>query len=312
MAAAAGNSMMKSWFKRHLQVLFYTLGHFSRNRLSVSMTVLALGIGFSIPIIMYSVVDSLTSIGGQWQERPQITLYLDKSADSAQIESIRLRLNNDLRFSHVQYISAEQGLAEFSINNQFEQAIALLDHNPLPPVFVVFPHISHDPDDIAALTNELGQIEYVASAQYDFEWLQKLSALTSFLKRTVIVLASIIAIGLLLLIANTIRLEISNRKNEIEIIDQLGGTPAFIARPFLYMGFLEGFLGGIVAIAISAMILQLLHGPLLKLADLYSLAFTLPRSRLDIVIIVLGSSGLLGWLSAKFTLSQYMRELTPT
>ena len=97
---------------------------------------------------------------------------------------------------------------------------------------------------MAELSNNLGELEHVASAQYDFEWLQKLSALTSFLKRAVILLASIIAIGILLLIANTIRLEIANRKDEIDIIDQLGGTPAFIARPFFVHGIYRRIFSG--------------------------------------------------------------------
>ncbi len=302
---------MKSWFKRHLQVFFYTLGQFSRNRLNVAMTLLALGIGFSIPLIMYSTVDSLSNIGGQWQERPQITLYLKKSINPPQIEALKVTLASNPQLGDIQYISADDGLKEFSASHQFDEAIALLDENPLPPVFIVFPLLTGNMSDMDALSNNLGQIEHVASAQYDFEWLQKLNALTSFMKRLVIVLACIIAIGLLLLITNTIRLEISNRKDEIDIIDQLGGTPAFIARPFLYMGFLEGLLGGATAILISAIVLKLLNGPLLRLAELYGFAFSLPLARIDISLAVLSVGGLLGWISARFTVLNHMRELAP-
>ncbi len=275
------------------------------------MTLLALGIGFSIPLIMFSVVDSLSMIGGQWQERPQITLYLEKSIDTAQTEILKTRLADDPRFGDIQYISAQDGLKEFSAYHQFDEAIALLDENPLPSVFVVFPLASGNMSEIATLSKELGQLDHVVSAQYDFEWLQKLNALTRFLKRVVIVLSGIISIGLLLLIANTIRLEISNRKDEIDIIDQLGGTPAFIARPFLYMGFLEGFLGGASAVLISAIVLKLLNGPLLRLAELYGFAFTLPLVRTDITLVVLSIGGLLGWLSSRFTVYHHMRELAP-
>jgi cell division transport system permease protein len=302
---------MKSWFKRHLQVFFYTLGQFSRNRFNVAMTLLALGIGFSIPLIMYSTIDSFSNIGGQWKERPQITLYLEKSINEAQIEALKLSLASDPQLGDIQFISADDGLKEFSASHQFDEAIALLDENPLPSVFIVFPLSTGIMSDMAALSNKLGQMEHVAGAQYDFEWLQKLNALTSFMKRLVIVLACIIAIGLLLLITNTIRLEISNRKDEIDIIDQLGGTPAFIARPFLYMGFLEGLLGGASAILISAIVLKLLNGPLLRLAELYGFAFTLPLARIDVSLAVLGIGGLLGWFSARFTVHRHMRELAP-
>lgn len=275
------------------------------------MTVLALGIGFSIPLSMYSVVDSFSNIGGHWQERPQITLYLEKSFSDERIKALGAKLSQDDRIGEVQYISAAEGLASFSTQFKFDQAVALLDENPLPPVFVLYPGNDSDAGVIANLTTEFGLYEGVSSAQYDFEWLQKLSAMTSFLKRAVIVLASVIAVGLLLLIANTIRLEISTRRDEIDIIDQLGGTPAFISRPFLYMGLLEGLFGGLAAIVISSLVLKLLGGPLLRLADLYGFVFNLPALRPDIILVVLLSSGLLGWLSAKFTVSQHLRQLRP-
>jgi len=302
---------MTSWVKRHLQVFFYTLGQFNQNRVSVLMTVLAIGIGFSIPISMYSVVDSFANIGGQWQERPQITLYLQKTISDEQIKNLESKLSNDPRIAELQYISAEQGLKTFSEQYQFDDAISLLDENPLPNVFVIYPENANQGGVIAGLTEEYAQIETVSSAQYDFEWLQKLSALTSFLKRAVVVLASIIAAGLLLLIANTIRLEISIRKDEIDIIDQLGGTPAFISRPFLYMGLLEGVFGGIAAILITAVVLKLFSSPLLKLADLYGISFSLPVWEGHIALAVVLCSGLLGWLSAKFIVAQRLRLLQP-
>ncbi|MEE9446843.1 MAG: permease-like cell division protein FtsX [Arenicellales bacterium] len=302
---------LSNWLRRHLQVFFYTLGQFAQNSINTLMTILALGIGFSIPVIMFSVVDSVSNLGGQWQERPQITLYLDAGIKDAQIESLKTTLASDERLGEIQFISAEQGLAEFSAQHQFQSALELLDENPLPHVFVVFPINATDTASIAELTTSLGVLEAVASAQYDFEWLQKLSALISFLKRAVVVLASIIAIGLLLLIANTIRLEISARRDEIDITDQLGGSPAFIARPFLYMGFLEGFFGGIMALFISAIVLGLLSAPLSRLGELYGFGYDLPLFRLDIALLLLTLSGLLGWISAKFTVSQHLRTLRP-
>lgn len=300
---------MKSWFKRHLQVFFYTLGQFAQNKVNILMTLLALGIGFSIPLVMYSVVDSFTDIGGEWQERPQITLYLEKDSSVEDVGVIKTQLEKDDRLEDITFISAQEGLAQFNAQNQFDEAIALLDKNPLPHVFVVYPVQISDPTRIASLVDELGKLEHVASAQYDFEWLQKLSALVDFLKRAVVVLASVISIGILLLIANTIRLEISTRRDEIDIIDQLGGSAAFISRPFIYMGFLEGLLGGAVAIIISVIVLLILSKPLLKLADLYGFTVHLPLARLDLIMIVLLLSSILGWISAKFTVHRHLRNL---
>lgn len=300
---------MKSWVRRHLQVFFYTLGQFRKNYTSSLMTFFVLGIGLSLPIILFSMIDGFLEIGGQWQSRPQITLYLDKTISDNQTSSLEQTLRKDVRFGDVNYISAKQGLETLSQQFDFNSAIDLLDTNPLPAVFVVYPKKSNSAEHIRSLTQELGKLEGVNSAQYDFEWLQKLNELTHFIKTLALLLGVIISFGIILVIANTIRLEISIRKDEITIIDRLGGTASFITRPFIYLGMLEGLFGGFMAILIAAIILKLLSYPLLKLAASYGFEYHFLYVRSDVILLVLLVSGALGWLAAKFTVLRHLNSL---
>ncbi len=86
---------LKTYFRRHLQVFFYTLGQFAEQKATTALTVLALGIGLSIPAILFSLADSLSSFGEQWQSRPQISMYLYKGTTETKIEELLTAINND-------------------------------------------------------------------------------------------------------------------------------------------------------------------------------------------------------------------------
>lgn len=302
---------LKTYIQRHLQVFFHTLGQFAEQKVTTAFTVLALGIGLSIPAILFSLADSLSSFGGQWQSRPQISMYLEKGVSQEQIEQLQERLNNEPLVQSSQYISAAQGLSEFTQHGTFKNTLELFSDNPLPDVLIVYPIKSIALEQIETLSNHYRQSEFVEQAVYDLDWLKRLNAVETVMKRAVAVLAAIIGIGIVLLIANTIRLEIVNRKDEIEIIDQLGGTSSFIKRPFLYMGMLEGFLGGICALGISAIVLLLLASPIKKLSLLYGIELGLSNIGWVSAVLLVAVSSILGWASALFTVNRRLAELKP-
>lgn len=302
---------LKTYFSRHLQVFFYTLGQFAEQKVTTALTVLALGIGLSIPAILFSVADSLSSFGGQWQSRPQISLYLHKDAEESNIASLIETLSKEALVESTQHITAEQGLNEFVQNGAFKVTLSLFSENPLPDVVVVYPTEEITLEQIQTLTNAYQEIDIIQQAQYDLDWLKRLIAIQTVIKRIVAILAVIIGVGIVLLIANTIRLEITNRKNEIDIIDQLGGTSSFIKRPFLYLGMLEGFLGGVCALVISALVLLLLAKPIANLSHLYGIELGLSNLSWLIALSLLLTSSVLGWAAAQFTVTRALNELKP-
>jgi cell division transport system permease protein len=123
------------------------------------------------------------------------------------------------------------------------------------------------------------------------------------------VLSILMATGVILIISNTVRLGIVNRSEEIEIIDQIGGTGAFIRRPFLYYGVLQGIAGALAAILIANSALLALSTPVERLAKLYDSNLRINWIEFDLLWVVLLTTAVLGWLAARVTAGNYLRKM---
>jgi cell division transport system permease protein len=127
----------------------------------------------------------------------------------------------------------------------------------------------------------------------------------------VAILAGLLSFALIAITFNTIRLQILTRRDEIEVAKLIGATDAFIRRPFLYFGLIQGLLGGIVAWLIVSGSVLLLNHYLGDLASVYASEFSLlPLSIADSVTL-LGFSAYLGWMGAWFSVSQHLWQFEP-
>ena len=87
----------------------------------------------------------------------------------------------------------------------------------------------------------------VAEAVLDMDWLQRLNSLMELSRRLVLAVGGLLVLGVVLILGNTIRLAIENRRDEIVIVKLVGGSNAFVRRPFLYTGLWYGVGGGVFA-----------------------------------------------------------------
>src|SRR5690606_27826664 len=140
-------------------------------------------------------------------------------------------LRRDPTIAAVEIITPEEALEEFRRLSGFEDALALLDGNPLPPVLVVQPGAGLDPEQIQELVSRLRARPEVAQLRLDQEWVQRLHAIMQLIERGVWVVAALLAITVILVVGNTIRLDIQNRRDEIVITKLIGATDAFVRRP---------------------------------------------------------------------------------
>ena len=184
-----------------------------------------------------------------------------------------------------------------------------LRENPLPPMLTVFPELDLNNGEIKELLARLSEKPQVHSISYDQLWLERLTAIIELFRYAVLVLAILMAIGVILIISNTVRLGIVNRSEEIEIIDQIGGTSAFIQRPFLYYGVLQGIAGALAAILIANSALLVLSKPVERLAKLYDSNLRINWIEFDLLWVVLLTTAVLGWVAARFTAGNYLRKL---
>ncbi len=303
---------LRVWLLRHAQVALASLGRLARSPLSSLMTVLVLGIALSLPTGLHLLLKNVQQLAGGWDGAATISLYLQRETSPVQARRLADRIRGQAGIEAVELIGRDQALAEFRRLGGFAGALDALEGNPLPDVVVVHPDPAHsDPDRAAALLQRLQRQAEVEFGQLDLEWVRRFQAITEIARRAVLVLAVLLGMAVLLVVVNTIRLEIQNRRPEIEITKLIGGTDAFIRRPFLYLGIWYGLLGGLTAWLLVSLSLWLLSGPVARLAGLYDSGFQLAGIDAPTLAGLLGLAILLGLGGAWLAVARHLREIEP-
>jgi cell division transport system permease protein len=297
---------------RHLQVLLATLGRLTRNPVSSLMTASVIGIAVALPAGLHLLVKNLQNVSSHWDSSASISLFLRGGVADEVAQQLVDTLSARPDIAAVQLVRPDQALREFREFSGFGDALELLDENPLPHVVLIQPAgKALAPGRAERLSAAMEQLPEVELAQLDLQWLRRLHAFTQAAERGIAVLAGLLGLAVMLTVGNTIRLEIQNRRAEIEIACLVGATNAFIRRPFLYTGLWYGLAGGLIAWLFINLAFRLLQGPLERLAGLYQSAWqTHEYSHLLMATLLLGSP-LLGWLGAWLAVNRQLVHVEP-
>ncbi|MGH8746259.1 MAG: cell division protein FtsX, partial [Burkholderiales bacterium] len=257
---------MRSWLRQHRRALFAALRKLAAQKASGAVSALVIGVALSLPAGGYVLLGGLTSLAAGVALEPQISVYLKAGSTKGDADSLAARLKSDARIGQVRFVPREQALKELKTTDGLADVVDALDHNPLPDAFVVRARDS-DPETLAALAQELRRAPSVAHVQADSVWAQRLASLARLGRLAVLLLAALLGFGLIAVTFNTIRLQILTQRDEIEVSKLIGATDAFIRRPFLYLGLLQGLAGGALALGIVWTGLHLLNAEVRTLAQ---------------------------------------------
>ena len=301
-----------TWLLRHAQMSLSSLGRLSRNPISTAMTAAVIGIALALPSGLHLLVDNVSQLSSSWDGSASISLFLNDNVSDEQADTVRRQIALRPDVGETRLIDRDQALEEFRRLSGFGEAIELLDHNPLPAVVLVRPQERiRGAEAVARLAEELQGYLEIDLAQVDLQWVARLGAITGTIERGVIVLAALLAGAVLLIVGNTIRLDIQNRHSEIEIVKLVGGTDAFIRRPFLYEGIWYGLIGAVIGLVLVLGALYLLDGPVQRLAGLYESDFALavidPASLLGLLL----GGPLLGLAGAWLAVGRHLAQIQP-
>ncbi len=304
---------LQIWLQRHAQVALSSLGRLFRNSLSSTMTCSVIGIALALPIGLHVILNNLQTVSGGWEGSASISLFLKQAVSNEEAAKLERKLRQHQRVESVELVSKEAALNEFRSLSGFGEALEALDSNPLPALLVIRPKAEYTTAGAAQrLVRELELLPEADIVQLDLQWVRRLQAITVIAQRAVLVLATLLSMAVLLIVGNTIRLEIQNRHAEIEITKLIGATNAFIRRPFLYTGFWYGFFGGIIAWFLVAVSVTLLRGPVSNLASLYESAFDLSSLNWLNILSLLGGSALLGLLGSWLAVGKHLSAIEPS
>lgn len=300
---------MSNYILRHLQVLFHSFGQLARTPYSSSLSIAVLGIALALPSGLYVLVTNAKSASVQWQGRPQISVFLELDTTETRARALAAQVERRPGVSRVTVVPAAAALEEFKTLSGFGEALDALGSNPLPAVLIVQPVQTATPEELKTLVGELSNASEVDLAQLDLEWVQRLHAIIKLAQRGVILLAALLGLAVIVIISNSIRLAIFNRRDEIEIISLIGGTEAFVQRPFLYAGLVQGALGGVFAWLLISFGLGLMAGPVAELAKLYGSNFALTGLGHRAAVVLIGIASVLGWVASWITVTRYLNRL---
>jgi cell division transport system permease protein len=301
---------MKVWLAQHRQALALTLRRLLGNPFSTLFSVLVIGIALSLPAGLYVLLHNLGTASGNVSAAPQLSVFLALDASRQDVTQIQARLQRHASIRDVRFIPREQALQDLKQNAGVGDVVASLPHNPLPDALVVTPK-SDDPAALGRLRDELRQWPKIAHVQLDSAWAERLAALLKLGRQAVLILAVLLGIALVAITGNTIRLQILTQREEIEVARLIGATDAFIRRPLLYFGALQGLTGGAAAWLVVSASLHLLNTGVAELAALYAADFKLSALNSgDSARLLLLSTGL-GWLGAYVSVARHLRLIEP-
>ncbi len=306
------NLNIKNYLLRHLQVMLFSLGRLWRQPLASLMTVVVIGIALALPAGLYVILKNIEQVSSQWDDAAQISLFLKQDVNDAEAQFLVNKLKVWPEITAVNYQSASQSLEEFRQLSGLGNLLDTLPTNPLPAVIIVQPD-SHDlrPDAVGSLLSRLESLPDVGQAQLDMEWLQRLRSINDMGQRGISILGLLLSLSVLLIIGNTIRLAILNQQSEIRVIKLVGGTNAFIRRPFLYTGFWYGLLGGLVAWLTLLFTMSLINGPINELASQYESEFTLAWLSGTMILTLPLIGMLLGVMGAWLAVGRHLSAIEP-
>ncbi|MGD9000496.1 MAG: permease-like cell division protein FtsX [Granulosicoccaceae bacterium] len=302
----------KVYVLRHLQVCMETLGRLSGTPVSTLMTVAVVGIALALPVGLHVLLQNAQHVTNNWDTAAQISLFIKSDVSTDRINSLAERIEQRREVARVEVISREAAMNEFREHSGFGEALEALEENPFPPVIVVYPLADYDRVEIIeSLLADFNGYEEIELAQLDMQWIRRLYAIMDIGRQGVLVLAALLALAVLLIVGNTIRLAIENRREEIEVMKLVGGTNTFVRRPFLYTGFFYGLFGGLLSWLLGSLALWLLSEPVNRLATLYQSDYRLATLDGLTTLVLLGSSVLLGLAGAWLAVSRHLHAIEP-
>jgi cell division transport system permease protein len=301
-----------AYFGRHAQVLVGSLGRIAQQPLAAFMTMGVIGVALALPLLLNVFLQNARAASSNLTAAFDLSVYMDKKADAVRAQALakQLRLRGDV--ASVRIITADEALDEFRGSSGFGKALDALKDNPLPDTLVVTPTLdAGTPQGTESLRAAIAAMPDVQIVQLDTAWVKRLHAILDVVRHGVVLTAALLGVGVVLIVSNTIRLDILNRRAEIEVMKLVGASDGFTRRPFLYAGIWYGLGGGCLAVVLVNAGTVWLGEPVAHLALLYGSGFRLEGLGFVSMLEVLAAAAALAWAGSWLAVRRHIRAIEP-
>lgn len=299
------------WLTRHASTSLGSLGRLVRHPFSSLMIVLVIAVTLALPAAINLVVKNARQISGSWDNALDFSVFLKQELTQSEGEGLGRLIAQRADVESVTFISANDALEDFKEQSGFGGALDQLPDNPLPHTLIVRPSAGNTSASMVLLQEELANLPETEHVQVDTEWVQRFHAILDIVRQAIAIGAALLGIAIVVIIGNTVRLDIENRREEIEVTKLIGASNAFVRRPFLWTGFWYGLFGGLMALALVYYGLYLLEGPVARLAGLYQSNIAVASMDLVEGGAIIGIGIFLGLFGSWFTAARHMRRIEP-
>ncbi len=304
---------VQAYFARHAQTLVGSLGRIVSHPFATLMTMGVIAVALALPLFLNLLLTNVRTATGNWNEAFDLSVYMDKRASAVRTASVAKQLRQRDDVAAVRVITADQALAEFRNDSGFGKALDALSDNPLPDTLIVTPTVGKStPEGTAALKAAIAAMADVQTVQLDTEWVKRLHAMLDIVRRVVLLTGGLLGAGVVLIVGNTIRLDILNRRTEIEVMKLVGASDGFARRPFLYGGIWYGLGGGLMALILISVARAVLDRPVESLAKLYGSQLHLQGLGVTAGVRLLAVAAGLAWLGSWLAATRHIRGIEPT
>jgi cell division transport system permease protein len=310
-APVRSSSAFSIWLTRHASMSLGALGRLSRQPIASLMIILVIGVTLALPAAINVVIKNAQSVSGSWDNALDFSVYLKLDLTVSEAEGLARLIGQRADISSVNLVTADEALAEFKQQSGFGAALDQLGNNPLPHALVVRPSPGNTSASLTLLQEEIGNLPETDLVQVDTEWVQRFHAILDIVRQALAIGAALLGLAIVVIIGNTIRLDIENRREEIEVTKLIGASNAFVRRPFLWTGFWYGLLGGSCALLLVQYGLYLLRDPVARLAGLYQCSITVTTLGAAESLAIIGTAVFLGLLASWVTAARHMRRIEP-
>lgn len=310
-APVRSSSAFSIWLTRHASTSIGALGRLSRQPFASLMIVLVIAVTLALPAAINVVVKNAQSVSSSWNNALDFSVYLQLDISVSEAEGLARLIRQRADVESVDLITADAALAEFKLASGFGDALDQLADNPLPHALVVRPSPGNTGASLTLLQEEINNLPETDLVQVDTAWVQRFHAILDIVRKAIAIGSALLGIAIVVIIGNTIRLDIENRREEIEVTKLIGASNAFVRRPFLWTGFWYGLLGGTSALALVQYGLYLLKEPVTRLAGLYQGNITVVTLGISESLTIIGAAVFLGLFASWVTAARHMRRIEP-
>ena len=279
-------------------------------KLGTLLTILVIAVSLSIPVVSYLLWKNLQQAGAQFYPESQLTVYLHKNLSEDDANLVVNNIRDQQGVDKLNYISRQQSLADFKNWSGFSEELAILDDNPLPAVVIIHPTKAYQRiDKRTELLQNLNKIKGVQDVRVDDDLQGKIAALSWFIGRVGIFFAVLMTLSVFLVIGNSVRSDVFNRRTEIEVMQLLGATDKFILLPFLFTGLIYAFLGSMLAIVLSVVLLGYFQSAVHYVSDIFAVQFELSLFSFGEIFGLVAAVLVMGYSAALLSATRHLREL---